>query len=71
MEGMYDAVEFFKKKIIEHAPMARGVASGGGDRVHKAQRSEGPVIAYWQSEALGHLIRVVGRSLKRGRYPRY
>ncbi len=53
---MYDAVELFAFFFIEHAPMARCVASGGGDRVHKAQRSEGPVIAYWQSEALGHLI---------------
>ncbi len=50
-------------------PVARGVASGGetGDKVHRAQRSRGPAIAYWPSGAPGQSIKLLGR--KEGELP--
>ncbi len=48
----------------------RDVASGGGGK-GRAQRSGGPVIAYWPSGTPGHSIQIVGRTPKRRRPPRY
>ncbi len=62
--------ELLWESLHEHREWVGG-GGGEGDRVHRAQRSGGPVITYWTSGTPGHSIRVVGQSPKWGRPPQY